>query len=649
MSAPLWAPAPDRALATNLAAFARVTGASPLDYRSVHEWSTRQPRDFWPAVWRFCEIVGDPGDEGLRDDDNLAAVRFFPHATLNFAENLLARLPNDQPALVAYNEAGQVASVSADELRAMVAAFASVLRTSGVESGDRVVVMLPNGLEAIVAMLAATSLGAVFSSASPDFGVTAVLDRFGQIQPTAFIGCTEYTYAGKFVDCTEKVADIADGLSTLRLRITVGEQPLAGFGVWSELLAAHHGAHLAFAQLPFDHPLYVLFSSGTTGKPKCIVHRAGGVLLMHAKEHRLHCDIKPGDVALYYTTTGWMMWNWLASILATGATVVTYDGSPMQPTRHRLFEIAEREGVTMLGLSAKFIDGLASNEIDVAGAHDLTRLRTVCSTGSPLSPRGFEYVYRSVKQDVHLASISGGTDLCGCLVGGVPTMPVYSGEIQAPALGMAIECVDEHGVPLSAADGPGELVCAGPFPSQPLGFWNDEPFGPDGPKYLSTYYERFPGKWAQGDYASWTDHGGIVIHGRSDATLNPGGVRIGTADLYRVVDAMPAVEESLAFGQPIDNDMRIVLAVRLAAAATFDDALVASIKADIRAALSPRHVPSVIIAVDDLPHTHSGKLVELAVADAVNGRAVRNRDSIANPEALDAIASHPALQRPSEA
>lgn len=364
---------------------------------------------------------------------------------------------------------------------------------------------------------------------------------------------------------------------------------------------------------------------------------------MHAKEHRLHCDIKPGDVVLYYTTTGWMMWNWLVSALATGATVVTYDGSPTHPSPDHLFEIAEGEGVTLLGVSARLIDSLAATDTDIAGAHDLSRLRTICSTGSPLAPHGFEYVYSRIKIDVHLASISGGTDLCGCFVGGVPTMPVHSGEIQAPMLGMAVQFVDDDGVALTAGQGPGELVCTRPFPSQPLGLWGDAPFGADGAKYRATYYERFDGMWAHGDFASWTDHGGVIIHGRSDATLNPGGVRIGTADLYRVVDAMPEIAESIAFGQRWGNDVRIVVAVRVADGVVFDDSLAATMKARIRSALSPRHVPAVILSVADLPRTFSGKLVELAVTDAVNGRVVRHRDSILNPEAIDAIAGHPGL------
>lgn len=638
----LWTPSIERALGTNIAAFARSVGLDPLDARALYTWSVAAPDAFWRALWTFCEIVGEPGATTLvadpNPDPNLAAARFFPEATLNVAENLLARLPDDRPALVAYTEAGRIGELASAQLRAAVAACAALFRDAGVSVGDRVAVVLPNGPEAIIAMLAATSIGAVFASASPDFGAAAVLDRFGQIEPAVLIGCAEYTYAGKHIDCRAKLTEIADGLPTTRLQVVVGgDQPADGFIEWSAALAEHADATLTFTRLPFDHPWYVLFSSGTTGKPKCIVHRAGGVLLMHAKEHRLGCDVRAGDVVTYYTTTGWMMWNWLASMLATGATVVVYDGSPMHPTQHHLFEIAETEGITLLGVSAKFIDSIASNELDIAGSHDLGTLRTICSTGSPLSPRGFEYVYGRVKADVHLASISGGTDLCGCFVGGVPTLPVYSGEIQAPALGMAVQFFDDAGQPITTPGVPGELVCTQPFPSQPLGLWGDEPFGADGPKYRATYYERFPGVWAHGDFASWTVHGGVVIHGRSDATLNPGGVRIGTADIYRVVEAMPEVVESIAFGEQVDNDVRIVLAVRLAEGFVLDDATVASIKSRIRTALSPRHVPGLVVAVDDLPRTFSGKLVELAVADAVNGRVVRNRDSIANPAALDAI------------
>ncbi|MCU1394503.1 MAG: acetoacetyl-CoA synthetase [Ilumatobacteraceae bacterium] len=638
-------------MATNIARFAARNGVDPLDYAALHRWSIDEPDAFWRAIWADGEIIGDPGDVVLQTGAHLAEARFFPDATLNVAENLLARLPADRPALVAYDELGRVGQVSAADLRRDVAACAALFRAAGVTVGDRVAAVLPNGVAVVVAMLAATSLGAVFSSASPDFGVAAVLDRFGQIEPAVLIGCAEYTYAGKHIECGAKLAEIAAGLPTATLRLVVtqggGTSDVVGFDSWSERVAEHHGAALEFTRLPFDHPWYVLFSSGTTGKPKCIVHRTGGVLLMHAKEQRLNADVSAGDAVFYYTTTGWMMWNWLVSMLATGATVVLYDGSPMHPTQHHVFEIAEAEGLTLLGVSAKFIDSVAQNDLDIAGSHDLSALRTICSTGSPLSPRGFEYVYSRVAADVHLASISGGTDLCGCFVGGVPTLPVHTGEIQARALGMAVEFVDETGRPLGPGDGAGELVCTRPFPSQPLGFWGDEPFGPRGPAYLATYYERFPGMWAHGDFASWIGHDpvdGVVIHGRSDATLNPGGVRIGTADIYGVVDALPEVVESIAFGQQVDHDVRIALVVRLADGAVLDDALVASIKSTIRSRLSPRHVPAVIVAAADLPRTFSGKLVELAVADIVNGRTVRNRGAIANPEALDAIAALPGLK-----
>ncbi len=417
-----------------------------------------------------------------------------------------------------------------------------------------------------------------------------------------------------------------------------------GAELWPDVLDRHDGATLAVARLPFDHPWYVLYSSGTTGPPKCIVHRAGGVLLKHVAEHQLQCDVQRGDRVLYYTTTGWMMWNWLVSALASGATVVLYDGSPFAPGPDRLFDLVDEEGISLLGVSAKYLDALAKADRHPDHTHGLASLRTICSTGSPLAPEGFRFVYERIKADVHLASISGGTDLCGCLVAGDPTGPVYAGEIQRPALGMAIDVWSEDGRTVPAGAGAGELVCTRPFPSMPLGFWGDGPLGTPGARYRAAYFERFPGVWCQGDFASWTDHGGIVIHGRSDATLNPGGVRIGTADLYRVVELDPDVAEALVVGQAHQGDVRIVLALRLQPGATMDDALTARLRAAIRRELSPRHVPAVVLAVDDLPRTRSGKLVELAVADAVNGRPVRNREAIANPEAIDAIAEAPELR-----
>ena len=499
-------------------------------------------------------------------------------------------------------------------------------------------------------MLAATSLGALFSSCSPDFGTRGVLDRFGQIEPVVLLAADGYCYNATAIDCLERLGAITAGLPTLRTTVvvpTLSEDPdLSGISAavrWDQYVAGGP-EEPTFVPLPFDHPWYVLYSSGTTGPPKCIVHRAGGALLMHLKEHQLLSDIHRGDRVLYYTTTGWMMWNWLVSALASGATIVLYDGSPFVPGPDHLFDIVDEEGISLLGVSAKLIDALAQAGLQPSRTHGLGSLRTICSTGSPLSPEGFRYVYEQVKDDVHLASISGGTDLCGCLVAGDPTGPVYAGEIQQPALGMAIGVWSDEGHPLAAGDGPGELVCTAPFPSMPLGFWDDGPLGAVGPKYRAAYFERFPGVWCQGDFASWTEHGGIVIHGRSDATLNPGGVRIGTADIYRVVEQQPGVVEALVFGQQWEGDVRIVLVVRLQPGISLDDSLRADLRTVIRRELSPRHVPAVIVAVDDLPRTRSGKLVELAVADAVNGRPVRNREAIANPEAIDAIAAVEALQ-----
>ncbi len=494
---------------------------------------------------------------------------------------------------------------------------------------------LPNGIEAVVAMLGAASIGAVYSSTSPDFGAHGVLDRFGQIAPVVLFAADGYQYGGNHFDCLERLAEIRAGLPSLHATVVLGDG-------WDEFLAPHRGADLAPERFVFDHPWYVLYSSGTTGVPKCIVHRAGGVLLQHLKEHQLHCDIRAGDRVMYFTTTGWMMWNWLVSTLASGATAVLYDGSPFHPGPNVLFDIVDAERLTLLGVSAKFIDSVGKAGIEPVRSHRLDTLRTICSTGSPLSPDGFRVIYERVKRDVHLASIAGGTDLCGCLVGGDPTGPVYAGEIQRPALGMAVDAAADDGSSLRDSPGvAGELVCRAPFPSMPLGFWGDR----EDARYHAAYFERFPDVWAHGDFASWTVHGGMVIHGRSDATLNPGGVRIGTAEIYRVADAVPEVLESLAFGQQWDGDVRIVLLVRLGDGATLTEDLKAQIRSRIRRECSPRHVPAVIAQVDDLPRTRSNKLVELAVADAVHGRPVRNTDALANPEAIDAIVALPDLAR----
>lgn len=613
----------------------------------VHGWSVDQPGRFWAAVWEHCGVIGDQGDAVISPGTTMPSTRFFPRAKLSIVENFLRRSGSSE-ALVAVDERGNRRSRTWDELRNRVARLAGALERSGVVAGDRVAAWLPNSLEAIEVMLASASIGAVFSSSSPDFGVNGVLDRFGQIEPKVLFAQDGYWYNGKHFDCLERLKEIRSGLTTLSATIVVGEGSQAGCHPYEEFVAI--GSPVAPRRFDFDHPWYILYSSGTTGVPKCIVHRTGGVLLQHMKEHQLHCDIRPDDRVMYFTTTGWMMWNWLASTLASGATAVLYDGSPTAPTSARLFDLVDEEEVTLLGVSAKYIDSVRKQELAPIRSHRLSTLRTICSTGSPLSPEGFDWVYGSVKSDVHLASISGGTDLCGCFVGGDPTKPVWRGEIQGPMLGMSVDVFDESRATMRTKPlTPGELVCTRPFPSMPLGFWNDGAVGlpnPDapGPKFHSAYFERFPDVWAQGDFASWTSHGGVIIHGRSDTTLNPGGVRIGTAEIYRVVEQIPEVLESCVFGQEKDNDVRVVLLVRLADGASLTQDLVDDVKRRIRDACTPRHVPALVLRVQDLPRTRSNKLVELALADAVNGRKVRNSEAIANPECIVEIAAMPELR-----
>ena len=637
-ASPLWTPSPERVAASNLTRFAAANGWAGSRYDDVHRWSINDPGAFWRSVWDFTGIVGNPGEHTLERGASMRFDRFFPDATLNVVDTFLRR-SGDGEALVGLDERGVRRSVSWDELRAKVAATAAALRADGVVVGDRVVAWLPNIAETIVVMLAAASIGAVFSSCSPDFGVAGVIDRFGQIEPTVLIGADGYLYGGKRFELAERLTEIALALPTVKRLVVVGhlgDAPRAANSTdFAQWIAPHAAAELKTTPLPFDHPWYVLYSSGTTGKPKCIVHRAGGVLLKHLQEHQLQCDISEGDRVMYFTTAGWMMWNWLASVLASGATAVLFDGSPFHPSGNVLFDIAAEERLTLLGISAKFIDSCAKASLRPGATQEFSRLRTICSTGSPLSPEGFRFVYDQVKGDVHLASISGGTDLCGCFVGGDPNGAVWAGEIQRPVLGMAIDVFGPEGESLSPDDGAGELVCTRSFPSMPLGFWNDD----DASRYQAAYFERYLNVWSQADFASWTVHGGIIVHGRSDATLNPGGVRIGTAEIYRAVEQIPDVMESLVFGQQWDNDTRIVLLVRLREGVTLTDNLRTLIRANVRSAATPRHVPAVIAAVDDLPRTRSNKLVELAVADIVHGRAVRNTDALANPEALEAIAA----------
>ena len=637
---PLWQPSPARVAGTRLAEFARIcmpeaSGEGMPAYDALHRFSVEERGRFWRAVWDFCGVIGDPGapDRALVDDA-MPGARYFPDARLNFAENLLRRRGSED-AIVFRREDGDTRTLSAADLYAEVAKVAAQFREWGIQPGDRIAAYIPNLPETIIAALAAASMGAVWSSCSPDFGVQGILDRFGQIEPRVLICADGYQYAGRQHDCLARAREAAAQLPSVEHVIVipfVSDEPslegLPGAVSW-DTIATREPAPLTFLQLPFNHPLYILYSSGTTGVPKCIVHGAGGTLLQHLKEHQLHCDIRAGDRVFYFTTCGWMMWNWLVTALASDATLLLYDGSPFHPDGNVLFDFARDTGMTLFGTSAKFIDAVAKAGLEPARTHDLSTVRTITSTGSPLSAESFDFVYAHIKADVHLASISGGTDIVSCFVGGVPTEPVWRGEIQARALGMAVEVFDEEGRPVVGQKG--ELVCTRSFPSMPIGFWND----PDGSRYRSAYFEHYPGVWRHGDWVEETPHGGFIIYGRSDATLNPGGVRIGTAEIYRQVEKLEEVVESLVVGQRWQGDERIVLFVKLRPGGTLDDALESRIRDAIRRNTTPRHVPARIVQVDDIPRTKSGKIVELAVRAVVHGESVPNVEALANPEALD--------------
>jgi acetoacetyl-CoA synthetase len=634
--APLWSPDPQALKEAPLVRFAEKTGKDFKDFTALHAWSVADPGAFWDLVWDFCGVVGDKGERRLVDADLMPGASFFPDARLSYAENMLRRT-GAEDAMVFRSETGATRRVSWDELHQLVSELQQAMRSSGVQHGDRVAAMLPNLPETIAGLIAANSIGAIWSSCSPDFGEAGVIDRFGQIEPKLFIACDGYFYNGKAIRLAERLKGITAKLPSLAQTVIVpylGEAEataaaLPGAETLEAFLAAHAPGPLQFERLPFSHPLYILYSSGTTGVPKCIVHSAGGALLQHLKEHRLHSSLQPGERLFYFTTCGWMMWNWLASGLASGATLLLYDGAPFHPGPQALFDYAAEEAMTIFGTSAKYIDALRKSGLRPRDSHDLSALRMMASTGSPLAPENFDFVYDAIKPDLHLASISGGTDIVSCFVLGVPTLPVWRGEIQGPGLGMAVDVWDEAGRPVRGEKG--ELVCTRPFPSMPVGFWND----PDGAKYRAAYFERFPGVWHHGDFAEWTAHGGIIIHGRSDATLNPGGVRIGTAEIYNQVERLPEVVEALAIGQDWEGDVRIVLFVRLADGAALDEPLRERIRAAIRAGASPRHVPARIVAVADIPRTKSGKITELAVRDVVHGREVKNKEALANPEALE--------------
>ncbi|HET7201881.1 MAG TPA: acetoacetate--CoA ligase [Steroidobacteraceae bacterium] len=642
---PIWQPSPEGIAQANLTrfhAFATERGAPPGDYAALWQWSVDEPAAFWDAVLDYTGVIAERGTAPiLVDGDRMPGARWFPDTRLNFAENLL-RASGPAPAIVAWDERGPRGAISWDDLRREVARVADGLRASGVVAGDRVAGFLPNLPAAVVAMLATASLGATWSSCSPDFGIRGVLDRFGQIAPRVLFTADGYFYAGKTIDSLERVAGILESLPSVQRVVVVpnlATRPdlsrLPGAVAYEEF---GRPVELRFTRLPFDHPLYILYSSGTTGTPKCIVHGAGGTLLQHLKEHQLHCDLRPGDRLFFFTTCGWMMWNWLASALASQATIVLYDGSPLHPDEGALWRLAEDAGVTQFGTSPKYLAALEKSGYRPRDRARLPRLRMLLSTGSPLAHEQFDFVHDAVGPQVQLASISGGTDIVSCFALGNPVLPVYRGELQCRGLGMSVEVFDERGRALQGERG--ELVCTRPFPSMPVGFWND----PDGGKYRAAYFERFPGVWCHGDYAVLTEHDGIVILGRSDAVLNPGGVRIGTAEIYRQVEKLDEILESLAIGQAWDNDVRVVLFVRLRDGLVLDEPLTERIRRQIRAHTTPRHVPARIVAVPDIPRTISGKIVELAVREVVHGRPVRNTDALANPGALEYFRDLPALR-----
>lgn len=638
---PLWMPQSPRE--TQLYEFIRTCGQKDGGYDAFWQWSIENPGLFWDALWDYAGIAGEKGGSVLENAHLMPGARFFPQGKINYAENLLA-VRSDAPAIIFRKENGEEQQLTFHQLAGEVSRWQQALRSVGVGAGDRVAAFMPNIPETIIACLATVSLGAVWSSASPDFGVQGVIDRFGQIEPSVFIAVDGYLYGGKEIDCLSKVRDIMPRLPGVKKTVIVPflkkDAALAGAVSAPEFLQPFTPCDLEFVRVPFNHPLCILFSSGTTGIPKCIVHGHGGTLLQHIKEHRLQCDIRAGDKIFYFTTCGWMMWNWLVSGLASGAALLLFDGNPFHPDGTALWDFAQKHRATLFGTSAKYIDAMKQAGLRPRETHDLSALRTITSTGSPLVHESFDYVYDAIKPDVHLASISGGTDIVSCFMLGNPMSPVYRGEIQGPGLGMAVDIFDDNGKPMPAGAGSGELVCTKPFPSMPVSFWNDT----DGAKYRAAYFERFPNVWCHGDWVERTAQGGFIIHGRSDATLNPGGVRIGTAEIYRQVEQVPEVIESIAIGQDYEGDVRIVLFVRLREGAVLDDDLKTRLKKQIREGASPRHVPAKILAVADIPRTKSGKIVELAVRDVVHGRQIRNIEALANPQALDLYKDLPGLK-----
>ena len=640
MSKKLWQPDPARIAASNLTKFIGLVetrwGVSCADYPSLHHWSVEEPKKFWQTLWDFAGVLGDLNDDiVLQHADQMPGAIFYPNARLNFAENLLRRR-DDTAALMFRGETGVERTLSGVALYDLVSRLKQAMQKAGIKSGDRVVGYLPNLPESIAVMLATASLGAVWSSCSPDFGSQGVLDRFGQIEPKLLFAADQYFYNGRAIDCSERISEVHAKLPTVDSVIIIAYDtdapaPLDDLSMTSlaDFIEPYAAAEIDFQRFDFNHPLYILFSSGTTGVPKCIVHGAGGTLIQHLKDHLLQTDVKSGDRVFYFTTLGWMMWNWLVSGLAAEATILLYDGSPFFPNGNSLFDFADKSKMTHFGTSAKFVDAAKNAKLNPMETHDLSSVRTLMSTGSPLVPESYDFIYENIKADICVSSISGGTDIVGCFVGGNPIGPVWRGEIQAVCLAMDVAVYNDDGQ--SMIGELGELVCLKPFPSMPVGFWNDA----NGDRYRAAYFERFPGVWCHGDWVALTENGGVIIQGRSDATLNPGGVRIGTAEIYSQVEQFDEVEEAIAVGQDWEGDARIILFVILREGHSLDEAMIDQIRRRIRANLTPRHVPAKIVAVEDIPRTKSGKITELAVRDVIHGRVVRNTEALANPGALD--------------
>lgn len=639
MPTPIWQPSEKQIESAQITQFRHFInqrhGLSLSNFHALYQWSVDSNQDFWQAVWDFCEVIASVSSKTvLQEGAHLTEARWFPEARLNFAENLL-RFRNERIAIVSLLENGERATLTYAQLYESVARLAAQIRADGVVAGDTIVGFMPNIAETVIAMLATASIGALWSSCSPDFGYDGVLERFGQVAPRMLFATDGYYYNNKSIDTLGKVSAIVDSLDSLEKVVIVPlinpKPDLSEIGQSAVLFQDYlspDASEIKFEPLPFNHPLYIMYSSGTTGKPKCIVHGAGGTLLQHLKEHRLHVDLRPEDKLFYFTTCGWMMWNWLISGLASNATLILYDGSPFAAKGNILLNAIDEEGISVFGISARYIASLQKRGKRPKQSHQLTHLRVLLSTGSPLSHESFEYVYRDIKQDVCLASISGGTDIISCFVLGCPILPVYAGEIQTRGLGMAVEIRNDQGQPVVGEKG--ELVCSRPFPSMPVGFWNDD----SGEKYRSTYFSRWPDIWVHGDYGELTEIGGVVIYGRSDTLLNPGGVRIGTAEIYRQIERMDEIVEGVVIGQHWEGDVRLILFVMLQDGVPLDDALRHRIQKTIEQNTTKRHVPAKILSVTDIPRTLNGKVAELAVRNVVHGQEVKNTEALANPEAL---------------